>query len=67
MPKYYSKTLRLETEVLDDLDLVKRVLGTKSRSDTVRKLMDARGYDRKWFKHMNEVLDQEAEIGVVEE
>ena len=63
----YTRSLKINAEVLDDLKLIKRVLGTDSLSETIRSLMDARGYDRKWFKHMNEVLDQEAEIGVVEE
>jgi predicted CopG family antitoxin len=63
----YTRSLKIHADVLDDLKLVKRILGTDSLSDTIRELMDARGYDRKWVKHMSDVLAQEPELGVGKE
>ena len=59
MTKYF-RSLKIHGEVLDDLKLVKRVLNTDSLSDTIRELMNARGYDKEWFEHMEFVLDQGA-------
>jgi len=56
----YFRSLKIREGVLDDLKLVKRVLNTNSLSDTIRELMNARGYDKEWFEHMKFVLDQGA-------
>ena len=63
----YTRSLKINAEVLDDLKLIKRVLGTDSLSETIRSLMDARGYDTKWFEHMSNVLDKESELGIDKE
>ena len=63
----YTRSLKIHSDVLDDLKLVKRVLGTESLSDTIRHSMDKRGYDTKWFEHMSDVLDQEAALGAGKE
>lgn len=54
--KIYTRSLKIHADVLDDLKLVKRVLGEESLSDTIRELMNARGYDKKWLEHMTNVL-----------
>jgi len=59
----YTRSLKIHADVLDDLKLVKRILGTDSLSDTIRHLMEARGYDQKWIKHMSSVLAQEKGVG----
>jgi len=58
----YTRSLKIHADVLDDLKLVKRVLGKDSLSETIRFLMDARGYDKKWVSYMLEVLGAEEEI-----
>ncbi len=55
----YTRSLKIHDGVLDDLKLVKRVLGTASLSDTIRELMNARGYDKEWLDHMSFVFEQE--------
>lgn len=65
--KIYTRSLKIHEDVLDDLKVVKRVLGTASLSDTIRHLMNARGYDRKWFERMSNVLAQEPELGAGKE
>ena len=56
-------TIRIEGKLLDDLKLVKRVLDTANMNDTIRSLLDSRGYDKEWLEHMAFVLAQEAEVG----
>ena len=63
----YTRSLKINAEVLDDLKLIKRVLGTDSLSETIRSLRDARGYDTKWFEHMSNVLEKESELGIDKE
>jgi len=61
--KVYTRSLKIHADVLDDLKLVKRVLGEESLSDTIRELMNARGYDKKWLEHMTNVLAKEMGVG----
>jgi len=52
-------SVTIEDQLLDDLKLVKRVLGAKNMTDTIRALLNARGYDKEWLEHMSFVLSQE--------
>lgn len=57
-----QKSIQVEDKLLDDLKLVKRVLDTANMNDTIRELLNARGYDKEWLEHMAFVLAQEAEV-----
>ena len=54
-----TTTLTIEDQLLDDLKLVKRVLGTKNMTETIRRLLNARGYNKDWLEYMTKVLEQE--------
>ena len=54
-----TTTITIDDELLTDLKLVKRVLGTKSLAETIRNLLDARGYNKEWLEYMTNVLEQE--------
>ena len=54
-----TTTLTIEDQLLDDLKLVKRVLGTKNMTETIRNLLNARGYNKEWLEYMTKVLEQE--------
>ena len=54
-----TTTLTIKDQLLDDLKLVKRVLGTKNMTETIRALLDARGYNKDWLEYMTQVLEQE--------
>jgi len=58
----YTRSLRINSDVLEDLKLVKRVLDKPNLSDTIRYLMDARGYDKKWVEYMTNALAQEGMV-----
>jgi len=49
-------SITVDDKLLQDLKLVKRVLGAENMTDTIRFLMHARGYDKKWVKQMTELL-----------
>ena len=54
----YTRSLKIHSDVLDDLKLVKRIIGKDSLSDTIRELMNSRGYNKKWLEDMVEVLEE---------
>ena len=56
----YTRSLKIHADVYDDLKLLKRVLGTDGHSDTIRQLMDKRGYNKKWFEDMADLLEEGA-------
>jgi len=57
-----TKSIQVEDSLLIDLKLVKRVLGTKNMTDTIRRLLIARGYNDEWFEHMTNVLELEGSV-----
>jgi hypothetical protein len=58
-----TTTITIDDELLTDMKLVKRVLGTKNMTETIRNLLDARGYNKEWLEYMTKVLEQEKGLG----
>ena len=54
-----TKSIQVEESLLIDLKLIKRVLGTKSMTETIRALLIARGYNQEWFEYMTKTLETE--------
>ncbi len=52
-----TKSIQVEDSLLIDLKLVKRVLGTKSMTETIRYTMNAGGYNEKWLEYMTKLLE----------
>jgi predicted urease superfamily metal-dependent hydrolase len=53
------KSIQVEDDILDDLKLVKRVLGTKNMTETIRRIMNSANFNEKWMEAMSALLKRE--------